>query len=156
MIDRLMIAGLATLAFCAAAVADAPDPRAAEARAVAARANDPALQWGPCPGLFPRGCEIAVLHGDPGKPNAAVFLRVAPGYVLPPHSHTSAEHIVLVSGELDVHYRGQPPVTLIVGDYAYGPPNLPHLGRCRSSVACTLLIAFELPVDAVAYEGSIG
>ena len=37
------------------------------------------LQWGPCPPIFPAGCQIAVLHGDPARPNADVFLRVPGG-----------------------------------------------------------------------------
>lgn len=43
---------------------------------LAISATDAGLGWGPCPPLFPKGCEIAVLHGDPGKPNADVFLRI--------------------------------------------------------------------------------
>jgi quercetin dioxygenase-like cupin family protein len=147
----LAVAGIAGIA----GAADAPSGRASEARAIALGANDPGLKWGACPPLFAPGCEIAVLQGDPAKPNADIFFRIPPGYVIPAHSHTSAEHMVLVSGELEVHYRGQPPVTLRTGDYAYGPPNLPHLGRCRSSTPCTLFIAFELPVDALPYEGAI-
>jgi quercetin dioxygenase-like cupin family protein len=136
-----------------AGAADAPASRAGEARAIALGVNDPALKWGPCPPLFAPGCQIAVLQGDPAKPNADVFFRIPAGYVIAPHSHTSAEHMVLVTGELEVQYRGQEPVKLRTGDYAYGPPNLPHLGRCLSRTPCTLFIAFELPVDAVPYEG---
>ena len=65
------------------------------ARPVTATVNS-ALQWGPCPSIFPAGCQIAVLNGDPAKPNADVFLRVPGGYTIPPHSHTSPERIVLV------------------------------------------------------------
>lgn len=133
----------------------APTTAATATRALVLRADDAALEWVACPPLFAPGCQIAVLQGDPAKPNADVFFRIPSGYVIPPHSHTSAEHMVLVAGELDVHYRGQPPVTLKQGDYAYGPPQLPHLGRCRSAGPCTLFISFDLPVDALPYEGKI-
>lgn len=139
----------------AASAADAPESKAEAARALARSVDDPKLEWGPCPPLFPPGCQIAVLHGDPAKPNADIFFRIPGGYVIPPHSHTSAEHMVLASGELEVQYKGQPAVTLKQGDYAYGPPGLAHLGRCLSKTSCTLFIAFELPVDALAYEGTI-
>ena len=66
--------------------------------------DDPQLKWNPCPPLFPKGCEIAVLHGDPAKPNADVFFKVPANYTIPPHWHTSAERMVLVSGELHVTY----------------------------------------------------
>lgn len=114
------------------------------------RASDPALTWGPCPPVFPGACNIAVLHGDPSRPNADVFLRIGPGYILPAHLHTSAERITLVTGELDLQYKGSASVRVSPGAYAYGPARLAHKGRCISKVPCTLFIAFELPVDAEA------
>lgn len=115
-----------------------------------ARASDPALAWGPCPPVFPGACNIAVLHGNPAMPSADVFLRIGPGYVLPPHLHTSAERITLVTGRLEVQYKGNPAVRLDPGNYAFGPAGLPHKGRCLSKRPCTLFIAFETPVDAEA------
>jgi len=123
-------------------------------QALAIVASDAALKWGPCPDLFPAGCEIAVLHGDPSKANADVFLRVPSQYEIPAHWHTSAERMVLVTGELQVTYKGQPPSTLAVGSYAYGPAKLAHKATCLSADACTLFIAFEAPVDAHTFDGS--
>lgn len=91
---------------------------------------------------------MTALHGDPAKPNSDVFFKVGGGDELPLHWHTSAERMVLVQGELTVRYQGHAPVTLTPGIYAYGPPKLPHDGRCNSDDACILFIAFEQPVDA--------
>lgn len=113
------------------------------------------LQWGPCPPIFSKGCEIAVLHGNPAAPNADIFLRIAPNATLPAHTHSSAERMVLVSGTLLVDYQGTPPSTLQPGNYAYGPAGLPHLATCRSKSPCTLFIAFEGPVDALAHSDSL-
>ncbi|GGE22596.1 hypothetical protein GCM10011529_31510 [Polymorphobacter glacialis] len=113
------------------------------------------LQWGPCPPIFSKGCEIAVLHGNPAAPNADIFLRIAPNATLPAHTHSSAERMILVSGTLLVDYQGAPPSTLQPGNYAYGPAGRPHLATCRSKTPCTLFIAFEGPVDALAYSGSL-
>jgi quercetin dioxygenase-like cupin family protein len=123
-------------------------PPASSEPALARAAGDSALQWGPCPEFFPAGCQIAVLHGDPARPNADVFFRVPAGYQLPAHWHTSAERMVLVAGELQVAYDGQPPVQLKPGMYAYGPARAVHRGRCTSEAPCVLFIAFEGPVDA--------
>lgn len=109
---------------------------------------DPALRWGACPPIFPGACEIAVLQGDPAKPNADVLLKVGPGYRLPPHRHSSAERMIMVGGKLRVRYSGAEPVTLEPGTYAYGPAKLPHEGECVSDDPCLLFIAFEGPVDA--------
>jgi hypothetical protein len=123
--------------------------------ALAIERGTSALQWGACPPIFAAGCEIAVLHGDPARPNADVFLRVPGGYDMPAHFHTSAERMVLIAGELEVTYLGQPATVLRAGIYAYGPAGRPHIGRCLSDDACVLFIAFEGAVDALPYEGAL-
>ncbi len=114
-----------------------------------------ALKWAPCPALFPTGCQIAVLNGDPSKPNADVFLRVPGGSTIPAHSHTSVERMILVEGQLTVTYKGAAAAALMPGVYAYGPAKLPHAAKCAGIKPCTLFIAFEGPVDAIAYVGSL-
>ena len=119
-------------------------------QAVTWAVEDAGLKWGPCPEFLPTGCQIAVLHGDPGKANADLFFKVPGKSQLPSHWHTSAERMVLVSGELRVTYQGQKPVLLKSGTYAYGPPRVPHSGQRIRATPCVLFIAFESPVDAVA------
>jgi uncharacterized protein (TIGR02246 family) len=123
--------------------------------ALAIAASDATLQWGACPPIFPAPCQIAVLHGDPAASNADVFLKVPGKYEIPAHWHTSAERMTLVTGEMMVTYQGQPASTLRVGNYAYGPAKLPHKATCISDDPCTLFIAFEAPVDAVPFDGTI-
>ena len=122
---------------------------------LAFRQHDPGLKWNPCPAIFPTGCEIGVLHGDPSKPNADVFLRVRGGQTLPAHTHTSAERMILVAGRLSVKYQGAAEVTLTPGAYAYGPAGLPHRATCVGAEPCTLFIAFEGPIDAIAHSGAL-
>ncbi len=116
---------------------------------VVANATDASLVWGACPAFMPVGCSIAVLHGDPAQPNVDVLFKVPGGSELPKHSHSSAERMVLISGELQVTYRDQPSITLRPGSYAYGPAGLVHDGKCLSAVPCVLFIAFEAPLDAI-------
>jgi len=113
-------------------------------------AGDAALKWGGCPDFMPKGCEIAVLHGDPAKINADVFFKVPANAVIPRHWHTSAERMVLVAGEMHVTYDGHATAVLKPGSYAYGPAKLPHKATCGDAGPCVLFIAFESPVDAVA------
>jgi uncharacterized RmlC-like cupin family protein len=173
MTDRVLksavaAAALAMLAGCqvneapeanAANQVNGADTNAANAEAskvpLAKAAADPGLHWGPCPEGMPTGCGIASLHGDPAKPNADIFLRVPGGSAIPPHSHSSAERMILVSGELETKYQGAPAATLRSGHYAYGPAKLPHRAQCRSSEPCILFIAFEGPVDVLPFEGTI-
>ena len=117
--------------------------------------NAAVVAWSGCPAVFPQGCELTILHGDPGQPGADVMLRVAPGQTLPDHSHSSAERMMLAAGRLSVKYRGYPETTLSPGNYAYGPANLPHRATCVSDEPCVLFIAFDGPVDAVPVEGGV-
>jgi quercetin dioxygenase-like cupin family protein len=113
------------------------------------QADDPDLEWGPCPDFMPQGCGIAVLQGDPAGDNADILFRLPGNSTAPYHHHTSAERMVLVEGAMEVDYDGQDPVALTPGDYAYGPAKRPHIARCVSDEPCILFIAFEEPVDAI-------
>src|SRR5688572_23921336 len=116
---------------------------------LALAADDAAVNWGPCPAFMPKGCALAVLHGDPSKNNADAMLKVPAGAEIPRHWHTSAERMVLVAGELTVTYDGQRAALLKPGMYAYGPAKAPHKATCAKGAACVLFIAFESPIDAV-------
>jgi quercetin dioxygenase-like cupin family protein len=120
--------------------------------ALARSAEDAGLTWNPCPPFLPEGCGIAVLHGDPARENLDVFFRVPAGAHIPWHRHSSAERMVLVAGELRVHYEGQDPAVLRPGTYAYGPADRPHEADCANDAPCILFIAFESPLDAVPVE----
>ena len=125
-------------------------------QAISQTHKDRQLKWGPCPPIFPKGCEVTVLHGDPANGRSDVFLRTPANYRLPPHWHTSPEHIILISGELHVTYEGQKPSVLRAGSYAYGPAKAKHEARCANAGTCVLFIAFESPIDAVLVEGAPG
>jgi quercetin dioxygenase-like cupin family protein len=111
-------------------------------------ADDGELQWGSCPEFMPESCKIAVLQGDPAKPNADIFFKMEGKSSVPNHWHHSAERMILVSGEMQVNYEGQNPETVTTGSYAYGPPEKPHTASCLSDEPCVLFIAFNKPVDA--------
>ena len=121
-------------------------------KAFATGFQDSGVAWGPCPEFMPDGCAIAVLQGDPAQANADIYFRLPAGATAPRHWHHSAERMVLVAGEMSMTYDHQDPVTLSVGDYAYGPPKLPHSASCSRAGECILFIAFEEPVDAIAAE----
>jgi quercetin dioxygenase-like cupin family protein len=116
--------------------------------------QDANLKWGPCPPFLPKGCGIAVLHGDPAQRNVDIFFKVPANASIPRHWHTSAERMVLVSGELHVTYDGHKTTVLKAGSYAYGPAKLPHTAECKNAGPCVLFIAFESPLDAIPGNGA--
>ena len=148
--SKLLLAVCSTLLVLISPFALAESPTSEPALAFTFK--DTQLKWGPCPAFIPKGCEIAVLHGDPSKPNVDVFFKVPPNFTIPSHWHTSAERMVLVSGSLQVTYEGQKPQTLKVGTYAYGPAKVPHKAVCAKGAPCVLFIAFESPLDAMPTE----
>jgi quercetin dioxygenase-like cupin family protein len=143
------------LSLSAAMMAAAAVPGNAAEPSLAIGPASPALKWGPCPPPFAKGCQIAVLHGDPARPNADILLRIPAGFVLPPHRHSSAERMMLATGQLQVRYEGEKARVLTPGTYAFGPAGKPHQGRCVGSRPCTLFVAFEGPVDAIAVQGPL-
>ncbi len=139
---------LATLFLSVLASMPTRAEHAPDGHALANTFKDAQLKWGPCPDFIPKGCEIAVLHGDPAKPNSDIFFKVPANFEIPNHWHTSAERMVLVSGELHVTYEGQKTTVLKPGMYAYGPAKLAHKASCKKGDPCVLFIAFEQPIDA--------
>jgi anti-sigma factor ChrR (cupin superfamily) len=131
-----------------------PDPIPEGPEAFTLTTGDPSIEWGPCPEWMPEGCQLAVIQAlDPQGHNADALFRLAPGTLVPQHWHTSAERMVLLSGEMRVNYHGQPPTPLDPLTYAYGPAALPHDTRCGDASECILFIAFEEPIDAVPLRG---
>lgn len=137
--------------FCSFALAEEPE----QEQALFLTVNDPQVEWGPCPEFFPDGCEIGALHGDPAEENADIFFKVPANSVIPRHWHTSAERMILVSGELHLTYDGQETEIIKPGNYAYGPAKLPHKGLCTEGDPCILFIAFESPIDAMPGEDTL-
>lgn len=58
------------------------------------------VKWGPAPPVLPKGVQMAVLAGDPGKKGPFVArLKLPPGLKIPPHQHPTTEAVTVISGE---------------------------------------------------------
>lgn len=57
------------------------------------------IKWGDVPPFLPKGAKLAVLSGDPGKPEPfTVRLQMPDGYRIAPHTHPTDEHVTVLSG----------------------------------------------------------
>lgn len=57
------------------------------------------MKFGPVPPVLPQGAEIAVLSGDPTKKGHFVIaIRGPQGYKVPPHWHSTDEHVTVITG----------------------------------------------------------
>ncbi len=107
------------------------------------------MEWMDCPPFMPEGCAVTVLNGDPSKGNFDILYKVPANVTIAKHWHTSAERMILLTGEMTVTYDGEKPTVLKPGTYAYGPAKKPHIAKCGDKGPCTLFIAFEEPMDAI-------
>lgn len=63
--------------------------------------NKNEIKWGAAPSSLPAGAKLAVLFGDPDKPGPFTMRLSAPaGYKVPPHWHSRAENLTVISGTL--------------------------------------------------------
>jgi quercetin dioxygenase-like cupin family protein len=57
-------------------------------------------KWGPAPPMLPKGVQIAVLSGDPGKSAPFVVrLKLPANTKVPAHHHPTPENITVLSGK---------------------------------------------------------
>ena len=119
-------------------------------KALTASPDSQKLEWVSCPEFLP--CQFAVLHGELGGNNMDIFLKFPSGAKVPFHTHSSAEHMIMIAGEFHTTYEGQEKSILKAGNYAYGPTKLAHDGYCASKEECIMFVAYETPLDAVPYS----
>jgi hypothetical protein len=62
-----------------------------------------AIQWMAAPPQLPKGAQVALLHGDPGKSGLYIILaRMPDGYMIPAHWHKQTENVTVLSGTFNV------------------------------------------------------
>jgi hypothetical protein len=67
-----------------------------------------AIQWSPAPPQLPKGAQVAVVYGDPGKEGLYIILaRMPDGYAIPAHWHNQVENVTVLSGTFNVGMGGK-------------------------------------------------
>lgn len=101
------------------------------ASAANAQVNPAGMKWGPAPAGLPKGAQLAVLSGDPGKEGMfTIRLRFPKGYTVAPHNHPADELITVISGQLkygmgDTFNRGKMK-TMVQGGYVVAAKGMNH------------------------------
>jgi ketosteroid isomerase-like protein/quercetin dioxygenase-like cupin family protein len=87
------------------------------------------VTWGAAPPVLPAGAKMAVVSGDPGKPELfAIRLQLPAGYKIAPHWHPTDEHVTVLSGTFGLG-MGETFGTvkdLPAGSYALLPAGMRH------------------------------
>ena len=112
--------------------------------------NPAQMKWGPAPAGLPKGAQLAVLSGDPGKEGmSTIRLRVPAGYSVAPHHHPTDELVTVISGNLalgmgDTVSRAKMK-TLVPGGYVVAQAKMNHYVTARTGT--TVQITFHGPFE---------
>jgi len=107
-------------------------------------------KWGPAPPMLPKGAEIAVVSGDPGKPAPYIVrLKFPANYDIPAHSHPTVENVTVVSGTFLVGMGDKLDKTksqaLDVGAVASLPAGMNHYAFTKAPT--TIVLFGQGPVE---------
>jgi uncharacterized RmlC-like cupin family protein len=96
-----------------------------------AQVNSADLKWGPAPAVFPKGAQMAVLSGDPGKAGVFVIRLTMPaGYKIGAHHHPTDEYVTVISGDFSLGMGDKLDAAksahLTAGGFAEAPANMNH------------------------------
>ena len=88
------------------------------------------LNWVPCnpKAAQPDACQFAFFRGDPKKEAHYRMVQFKAGFTVPPHWHTSNEHVVMTKGSMTIAAEGgqEQGTVLKAGDYAFLPARQVH------------------------------
>lgn len=101
------------------------------------------LSWMKGPPSLPAGAMMAVVSGDPSKSGPFVIeLSFPNGYVVPPHSHPTAETITVKSGEflygMGDEVKASEMKAMKPGKSGEIPANMHHYAKARGKTVVSL------------------
>lgn len=93
--------------------------------------NPQDLSWENAPPSLPKGATLSVLYGDPHKKGPFVMRITTPAsYTIPPHWHSKAENLTVISGTLHLgdgdHLDQSKAQALLPGGFHYLPAKSHH------------------------------
>ena len=96
------------------------------------------VAWGDVPPSMPPGARLAVISGDPSKPEPFTIRAQLPaGYRIPPHWHPTDEHVTVLSGTfaaaMGKAWDDQALADLGAGSYAVMSATMPHFAMAKTA-----------------------
>lgn len=118
------------------------------AGAAQAQVNAPDLKWGAAPPVFPKGAQMAVLSGDPGKSGLFMIrLKFPAGYKIPAHHHPTDEYVTVLEGDMSLGMGDKldeaKGASLTAGGFGVAPANMNHYAW--SKAGAVIQVAAEGP-----------
>jgi quercetin dioxygenase-like cupin family protein len=116
-------------------------------------ANDPAgnikpfaaVKFAPDPDV--KCLRSAVETGDSKTGRSTLILKAPSGCVVPWHSHTAEEQLIIITGNVKSEMLNHEPTRLGPGGFAVMGSQMPHQFTCLARSGCLLIVAFDGPYD---------
>ena len=89
----------------------------------------------------------ALETGNPRAGPSTWILKAPLGCVVPWHSHTAQEQLIVVSGEVAAEMDGHPSTLLGPGGFAMMEGNTAHQFTCRGRDGCVMFVTFDGAYD---------
>lgn len=89
------------------------------------------IVWKAGPPSLPKGAQIAVLEGNPGKEGPFVFrVKVPDGYRIPPHTHPKMERVTVIAGTFHIgmgaKFDEKSATAMPAGTFGHWEPGMKH------------------------------
>jgi ketosteroid isomerase-like protein len=97
-----------------------------------------AIKWMDVPPSLPKGAKLAVLVGDPSKPEPFTLrLQMPDGYKIAPHTHPTDEHVTVLSGTfraaMGTKWDDKALQDFAVGSYANMAATMAHYAQAKGT-----------------------
>ena len=89
----------------------------------------------------------ALETGDPTAGHSTWILKAPPGCVVPWHSHTAEEQLIIISGAVLAEMTDHQPTRLGPSGFAMMGGHMPHQFTCQGKSACLMIVAFDRAYD---------
>jgi quercetin dioxygenase-like cupin family protein len=97
----------------------------------------------------PECLKVARENGDPDTGPSAFLLEAPSGCVVPAHSHTAEEQMMVVRGDVLTGMDGMSETVLSAGGFAMMPSKAMHWFTCKSKSTCLMFVTFDRKYDIV-------
>jgi ketosteroid isomerase-like protein len=96
------------------------------------------IKWSDVPPFLPKGAKLAVLVGDPSKPEPfTIRLQMPDGYKIAPHTHPTDEHVTVMSGTfraaMGSKWDDKALGDFAAGSYANMAATMPHYAMAKGA-----------------------
>jgi anti-sigma factor ChrR (cupin superfamily) len=85
--------------------------------------------------------------GDPKTGRSTLILKAPSGCVVPWHSHTAEEQLIVITGIVKSEMLNHKPARLGLGGFAVMGSQMPHQFTCLARPGCLMIVAFDGPYD---------